>query len=190
MHDTARETGRAFFETYACGGTVLDVGSFDVNGTLKEFVPENMNYCGVDVASGPNVNVVLDDPYRFPFTEEFELVVSSSCLEHDAMFWLTFVEMCRVLKPGGFVYLSMPTGGAVHNHPIDAWRFYPDAGRALASWAERNMEPMTLVESFIRPPGAEGWSDFVAVFGKRPFDAPAVLMHKHFPNAMHLRTGQ
>jgi SAM-dependent methyltransferase len=168
LHDTARLTGERFFQIYAADltdGTVLDVGSMDVNGTLRPFVPDAMSYCGVDLAAGPNVTVVLDDPYRFPFGhEEFDVVTSTSCLEHDEFFWLTFVEMARVLKPGGFIYLNAPTGGAVHNHPIDCWRFYPDAGLALARWASRNGYEVNLVESFILPPGGEGWSDFVAVF--------------------------
>lgn len=189
MHDTARETGRAFFETYGPGKkSVLDVGSLDVNGTLKPYVSDEMNYCGVDISSGPNVNVVLDDPHRFPFVcEEFDLIVSTSCFEHDDMFWLTFAEMCRVVSVGGFIYISAPVAGVVHRHPIDAWRFYPDAGTALARWAERNLEPISLVESFIRPPGWEGWSDFVAVFAKRPFESPKRPLLSRFTDAMHIR---
>lgn len=193
MHDTARETGELFFKLYGMDkdkGSVLDVGSFDVNGTLRPYVPPTMSYCGADMTEGPNVNVVLDDPHRFPFGhEEFDLVVSTSCLEHDVFFWLTFIEMARVVKPGGFIYLSAPTGGVVHNHPVDCWRFYPDAGLALARWAKRNSFDVDLVESFILPPGAEGWSDFVAVFHRANGDIkPAARMNRHFPIAFHLRS--
>ena len=43
------------------------------------------------------------------------------------MFWVTFAEMARVVKAGGFVYISVPVNGPVHRHPMDCWRFYPDA---------------------------------------------------------------
>lgn len=191
MHDTARLTGQAFFEVYGRPtGRVLNVGSRDVNGTLREFVPSGMDYCGCDVESGPNVTVVLDDPYRFPFAhEEFDLVVSTSCLEHDEFFWVTFVEMIRVLKPGGFLYASAPTGGVVHRHPVDCWRFYPDAGIALERWAAREGYRLTLVELFILPPGPEGWVDFVAVWrkdGDSDVDRPSDGVCRRFPQAAHV----
>lgn len=39
MHDTAYEIGRKFFEIYWSDGfrRILDVGSRDVNGTLRDF---------------------------------------------------------------------------------------------------------------------------------------------------------
>lgn len=186
MHDTARETGREFFCLYARGGAVLDVGAMDVNGTLREFVPSGMSYCGCDITAGPNVDVVVPDSGQLPFpNEEFDLVVSTSCFEHDRMFWMTFLEMARVVKPGGFIYVSAPVSGPVHRHPIDAWRFYPDAGIALAQWAELKLEPISLVESFVRPPGHSGWSDFVSVWAKRPFDTPRRIMREIFLDAIH-----
>ncbi len=191
MHDTARLTGQRFFEVYGrADGTVLDVGSMDVNGTLRPFVPAGMNYCGVDMAPGPNVTLVLDDPYRLPFGEEFDLAVSTSCFEHAEFFWLLFAEIARVVKPGGYIYVSAPTGGVVHRHPVDCWRFYPDAGLALARWAQRCGWAVSLIESFILPPGIEGWSDFVAVFGKRTdsglLTRPGWLADR-FPQALHRR---
>lgn len=174
MHDTARHLGRAFFETYTKpGDTVLDVGSLDVNGTLRDVMLGETAYIGVDVVAGKNVDIVLDNPYRFPFeSNHFNVVVSTSCLEHDEFFWLTFSEMTRVLKRGGFLYLNAPTNGPVHRHPIDCWRFYPDAGKALARWSERSVDAVSLVESFFGPQDPVGWVDFVAVFGKPVFVRP------------------
>lgn len=188
MHDTAREAGRAFFETYGGStGGVLDVGSLDINGTLRPFVPSGMNYYGVDLSGGPNVSIILDDPYSFPFGDgAFDLVVSTSCLEHDEFFWLTFVEMARVLKFGGHLYVNAPVGGVVHRHPVDCWRFYPDAGLALARWARRNGHELTLLESFVNSPGLEGWMDFVAVWQKDDGKVgTSGRIVDRFPNAIH-----
>jgi SAM-dependent methyltransferase len=187
MHDTARQTGQAFFKIYGREtGTVLDIGSMDINGTLKDFVPSGMNYCGADLFDGKNVNIVLSNPYNFPFAEgDCDLIVSTSCFEHDQFFWLTFIEMSRVVRRGGFIYISAPVGGPVHRHPIDAWRFYPDAGRALESWARFNGHEIDLIESFLRPPGPEGWQDFVAVFGKQPFSERTAFVADCFPDTMH-----
>ena len=168
MHDTAAATGAAFFRVYGrAGACVLDVGSADVNGTLRPYAPPASQYIGVDREPGPGVDIVNPDPYALPFADgSFDLVVSTSCLEHDPVFWVTFAEMARVAKPGGFLYVSAPVNGPVHRHPWDCWRFYPDAAMALAGWASHCNEKLTVVESFLVPPQGDVWQDFVAVFAK------------------------
>jgi SAM-dependent methyltransferase len=169
MHDTASLTGEAFLRLYGAqfgpGRRILDVGSRDVNGTLRPYAGNDVEYVGVDVEPGPGVDVVLEDPYQLPFPDaSFDLVLSTSCLEHDPLFWLTFDEMARVARIGGFLYMSAPVQGEVHRHPVDCWRFYPDAGIALVVWAGHCGHPLRLVESFQLPPLADQWVDYVAVF--------------------------
>src|ERR1700720_2604472 len=99
MHDTAALTGDAFFRCYGdplCDPgsmhcvLILDVGSHDVNGTLRPYKPKHAAYLGVDQVAGPGVDQVLDDPHKLPFPDaSFDLIVSTSCLEHDPMFWRT-----------------------------------------------------------------------------------------------------
>jgi hypothetical protein len=96
------------------------------------------------------------------------LVVSTSCLEHDPLFWLTFSQMARVVVPGGFIYVSVPSNGHYHGHPVDCWRFFADAAAALAQWAVRCDQPIELVENFLMPPKHDIWIDNVMVFGKSP----------------------
>jgi SAM-dependent methyltransferase len=189
MHDTAKTIGQAFFELYAkSGDLILDIGSYDVNGTLKPLIPEGTIYTGMDQAAGPNVNVIMEDPYKIPTTVDyFDIVVSSSCFEHAEFFWLLFVEMVRVVKPGGLIYVNAPSDGKVHSHPVDCWRFYPDSGLALQHWSERQGFPVTLIESGIAPRGSDGWSDFVAVWQKpgRALIAPQIT--KRIEGMEHVR---
>jgi SAM-dependent methyltransferase len=182
MHSTAMLHGRRFFEVYGPHFEpgrplkVLDIGSMDLNGSLRETAPEGADYTGVDFAPGAGVDVVLDDPYAFPFPDEtFDAVVSSSCFEHAELFWLTFLEALRVLKPRGLFYLNATASGAFHRHPVDCWRFYPDSGRALAAWARRNGTAAALLESFVSDPMDNPllWTDFVAVFIKDEDQAEA-----------------
>jgi hypothetical protein len=164
VHDTARLTGKWFFEKYGKGAkNCLDVGSQDVNGTLRDLVPEGCEYTGCDIREGPNVDMLLTNPYCLPCADgSFDLVVSTSCLEHDRFFWLTFAEMVRVSK--GYIYISVPMDGPVHRYPIDCWRFYPDAPVALADWAARSGHPTELVESAMQGPIKDVWTDCYAVF--------------------------
>jgi hypothetical protein len=43
--------------------------------------------------------------------------------------------MCRIVRPGGLIFLLAPSRGPEHRYPVDCWRFYPDGFRALAKWA-------------------------------------------------------
>ena len=120
---------------------ILDVGSYDMNGCYRPlFQNPNWNYTGIDINAGPNVDIVLSDPYKFPFSDEsFDLVISGSTFEHTEFFWLTFQEMTRVLKLPGYIFLHAPSRGPEHRHPVDCWRFYPDGFRALAKYCSLNI---------------------------------------------------
>ncbi len=176
MHPTAMKHADLFFRTYladASAATVVDIGAQDVNGSLKQVCPPGCKYIGVDFIAGRNVDVVLDDPYSLPFDDQsVDVVVSSSCLEHSEMFWLLFLEMLRILKPHGLLYLNAPSNGSFHRYPVDCWRFYPDSASALVTWAKRSGYDPLLLESFTGRKGDTGrryvddWNDFVAVFLK------------------------
>lgn len=202
MHDTAMKIGRAFFASYldqrvGLETSVLDVGGLDVNGSLRSAARKEWKYLAIDMEAGKGVDIVLDDPYRFPFSDDsFDAAISTSCFEHDALFWLTFLEMCRVTKIGGYIYLNVPSDGAFHRYPIDAWRFYPDAGLALVTWAQRSGIDVTLCESFVSNRGADDWSDYVAIFRKGRFTKTEIpplytsvpCTNIHFPGAPDILT--
>ncbi|MGG5818879.1 class I SAM-dependent methyltransferase [Falsiroseomonas sp. HW251] len=173
MHDTALAAGTIFFERYgtAPGITIVEVGARDVGvGALRQAAPSTAaRYIGLDLEAGPNVDLVLDDPHRFPLADgAADLVVSSSCMEHDALFWLTFLEMARITRPGGHIYVNAPSNGAVHRYPLDCWRFYPDSGRALQTWSERQGLPVLLLEAMLLPRRRDIWNDCVMVFRREP----------------------
>jgi SAM-dependent methyltransferase len=171
MHPTAMQNCNSFFVAYAgyfiqdAKTKIIEIGSQDVNGSLKSITPKIFNYTGVDFQAAEGVDVVLSDPYCLPFeTESIDIVLSSSCFEHSEMFWLVFLEIMRILKPAGLFYLNAPSAGAFHRYPVDCWRFYPDSGRALVNWSKRNGGNSQLLESYIQKGGS--WQDFVGVFIK------------------------
>lgn len=176
MHDTAMKYGEIFFTAYASKIkklAILDIGSQDVNGSLRSLAPVNSEYIGIDFVKAKGVDIVITDPYSFPFKDESQdVVVSSSCFEHSEFFWLLFNEMLRVLKPTGLLYINAPSNGFFHRYPLDYWRFYPDSGIALERWGKRNGYKCALLESFIGAKGNSGFNDFVAVFIKDEKNTP------------------
>ena len=176
MHDSALKHVRNFF--YLCvkpGSTIVELGAQSVEGqalrcgSTRQVAPAGCEYIGLDSCAGLGVDVVMEDPYVIPLESNYaDAAVCTSTFEHVPLFWLLFLEMCRVVKPGGHVYVCAPSNGRVHRYPVDCWRFYPDAGDALTDWAKRNGHDLALIQSFIGQPdaGPSKWEDFVAVWRK------------------------
>ena len=162
MHQSAMFYGQRFFDAYCAGKklhdvTVVDIGSQDVNGSLREVCPSGVHYIGLDFVEGNGVDIIIDDPYKLPLLDaSADIIVSSSCFEHSEFFWLVFLEAMRVLKDDGVFYLNAPSNGFFHQWPVDCWRFYPDAGHAMVAWAKRNGMSPVLLESFIGKHSAGG----------------------------------
>ena len=86
------KNGQDFFQTYSPklpgdGRSVVEIGSQNVNGSLRDVCPTRFNYLGLDFQEGYGVDVVLDDPYVLPLPDESaDIVVASSCFEHAEFF--------------------------------------------------------------------------------------------------------
>lgn len=173
MHKSAYIFGGGFFAVYCKEQgpiRIAEIGSQNINGALRDHKPSNcIEYLGMDFEEGKGVDLVLTDPYSFPIEDNtYDVVVTSSCFEHSEMFWLTFLEGMRILKPSGLMYCNAPSAWMpYHRFPVDCWRFYPDAAKGLQSWARRNGMNTQVLESFIGMPDLNiGCADWSAVFIK------------------------
>jgi SAM-dependent methyltransferase len=170
MHSSAYNHARLFFTQYwnSSFTDVVELGSQNVNGSLRDHCPPGVRYVGLDMAPAEGVDVVVKPGTPCPFPDaSFDVALTSSVFEHDTCFWDTFVDLLRLLRPGGLLYVNAPSNYAFHRYPLDCWRFYPDAGHGLKEWARRCGVSVDLVESFVaKPEKNDGWADFVAVFRK------------------------
>ncbi len=148
---------------------VLDIGSYDVNGSYRTlFQQASWTYVGIDLSAGPGVDIALESPYKFPLpSSSMDLVISGQAFEHVEFFWQTWLEMLRVLKPGGRIFLIAPSRGPEHKHPQDCWRFYPDGYRALAKLGDCELIEVGTDWEPHSDPGSSHWGDTVGVFRKR-----------------------
>lgn len=126
---------RAITETFTFPGPILEVGSYQVEGQkdlidLRPLFP-GREYVGLDVRSGPGVDVVADvESLPYP-DKSVGAVLALSALEHVAHFWKGLEEIHRVLRPDGVLLITCPFYFHIHNYPHDYWRFTPDALRML-----------------------------------------------------------
>lgn len=171
MHASSLENMQRCFERYVLTHPweesrrpkVLDVGGADVNGSYADiFNQDPFEYTAMDIEGGPGVHIVLEDPHRFPLGDNsVDVLISGQTFEHVEFFWLLFQEMVRVLSPDGLLILIAPSAGPIHRYPVDCYRFYPDAYRALAKYAD--CEVIDIWRDDRGP-----WHDLVGVFAKVP----------------------
>jgi predicted SAM-dependent methyltransferase len=170
MHTTALKSGESFSASYGIpNGLVIDIGGRNVNGSLRStFEMKGMKYICIDMEEDPSVDIVVPPGEKLPFEDgSVDLIVSTSCFEHDPCFWMTFKEMTRIIKQSGYIYINAPSTGPYHCYPGDNWRFYSDAGQALAFWSGKQISnetiyPVKVVETFNVL--GETWNDFVCVW--------------------------
>jgi len=74
---------------------VLEIGSLNINGTVRDFFDAE-HYVGVDVASGPGVDVVSNGENLDYPDNSFDVAVSAECFEHNPEWVATFRNMWRM----------------------------------------------------------------------------------------------
>src|SRR5260370_580752 len=110
------------------GKRVLEVGSLDVNGSVRGDIMAlgPAEYVGIDIRPGPGVDVVCDagDLVETFGENAFDVVISTELLEH-ARDWRRIVSnIKRVTKPNGVMIVSTRSYGVdFHRQPFDYWRY-------------------------------------------------------------------
>ena len=185
MHDTAAKYGGIFLENYVSyvpdikNGLIVEIGPGPDEFFKKNIEGNKLAYQGFDQlhSDDPTVDYKLDLP-----DNSADVVISSSCFEHDEMFWVTFLEIMRILKPHGLFYLNAPSNGHYHAYPGDCYRFFPDSAKALEKWGKKNgYSNLCLLERFTGRTMRDVWKDYVAVWVK---DAQFA---KHYPRRIQDR---
>ncbi len=113
------------------GKDVVEVGSFYVNGSLRDIV-EGLGparYVGVDIIPGPGVDEVCDarellDRYG---EASFDVLISTELLEHVRDWRKVISNFKRILRPGGVALASTRFIYRYHPDPHDYYRFAPDS---------------------------------------------------------------
>lgn len=193
MHQSSYRQMQRFVATYlpdraGRSQTIIDIGSMDVNGSYRTlFKDASWNYIGLDLAAGRGVDIVLSNPYAWKEvkTASADIVVSGQALEHIDYFWLTLLEMERILKPGGLLCLLVPSGGYEHRYPIDCWRFYPDGLQTMADFMRLHvLEKYALWEDdYPYTDDSREWKDAVLI-AKKPQHSLAVRLRSHCRNRL------
>jgi SAM-dependent methyltransferase len=112
------------YPRYSSGNiSVIEFGSLNINGSIREFIQPVKEYIGIDWREGKDVDLV-SLAHNINLNRQFDVVVSASMLEHDPYWDKTLESMILHLKEDGLLYLSWGTAYSVP-HCLDT---APDGG--------------------------------------------------------------
>ncbi len=121
-------------------GPVLEVGSrhYSKESSINyRALCKSVEYIGIDMSPGDNVDLVLNLTEDFSLIEEkldgkrFNTVICCSVLEHvDNIFQMT-QNISRLTNAGSVLFVSVPFTWRFHGYPNDYWRFTSEAIKYL-----------------------------------------------------------
>lgn len=113
---------------------VLEIGSRNVTGVSRgDLFPHCAKYVGFDVHPGDGVDVVGDSHQLSTYLprNNFDLVYTMSVFEHLMFPWKAVLEINKVMKTGGYAFVSTHPAWPAHELPWDFWRFMSGGFQAL-----------------------------------------------------------
>lgn len=107
------ETIRNFAQQFTPDTNILDIGC----GHKPYAHYFSGQYTGVDHTPGPAVDIVCDGA-AIPLPDgSFDIIIATQVLEHTEQLANTVTEIERLLKPGGYCFISVPLAMKVHAVP-------------------------------------------------------------------------
>ena len=94
---------------------ILEIGSFDVNGNMRNLFNFCKTYTGLDLVNGPNVDIVMNGSDIDRLNKKFDIVISCECFEHAKNWNIIFEKMCKVANDNSFVIFSVASKGRIEH---------------------------------------------------------------------------
>jgi Methyltransferase domain len=119
---------RTLTAEHVTGRRVLEVGSYDVNGSVRPYIEtlQPAEYLGVDAAPGPRVDEVVDCEQLSTQVgyAAWDVVVTTEMLEHVRDWRSCMLQLLYATKLGGLLLVTTRSPGfPYHPHPEDHWRY-------------------------------------------------------------------
>jgi hypothetical protein len=137
---------KQFFPDFFIGTNVLEIGSLDINGSVRRFF-ESCEYTGIDIGPGPKVDIISngeDFPER---AGKYDVVISTEVFEHTENWDLIFLNMLRLMKRHGIVIFSCASWGR-EQHGTSL--FHSDSAPYVAATNDyyKNLVPDDFIAAF------------------------------------------
>lgn len=120
MHQQAYDWVAAHVPAPRAGGptAVLEIGSLDINGSVRPLFPHAEHYHGLDLVAGDGVDEVADASQWTP-PRTYDVVVSAEVLEHAPTWREILTMMWTATAPGGTLLMTCAAPGRAPHSAVD-----------------------------------------------------------------------
>jgi SAM-dependent methyltransferase len=135
------------------GGLLLDVAPDEHEGAAPYFKKAAIETLNLDPDSGATyiADLCENNENTIP-ADHFDFVVCTEVLEHTLQPFDAANEIKRILKPGGFAFVTTPYNFRIHGPLPDCWRFTEHGLRALfKDFEEVELKGLEDSERFLMP---------------------------------------
>jgi len=122
---------------------VLEIGSYNVNGTARDYFKDAKRYVGVDCCKGKCVDIVCKATETKFKPGEFDTLVYLSVFEHDPIWRAGFEHNLPWVRTGGLILICFGAEGNLP-HPPEPWAIVP-----VKAWEKAAKEmPLEILDAF------------------------------------------
>ncbi len=101
---------KQFFPDFFSGTKVLEIGSLDINGSVRRFF-NSCAYTGIDIGPGQQVDIICKGENFPEKADQYDVVISTEVFEHTENWDLIFLNMLRLMKRNGMIIFSCASWG-------------------------------------------------------------------------------
>jgi hypothetical protein len=118
-----QELSRRFSDIFTSASRILEVGSQNINGSVRDFFPNAREYLGIDLGLAANVDwVVPGELVELPDGWS-DIAISTECFEHCEHWKKVFINMIRISAPRSLVIITCAGLGRPTHGTIDSDEF-------------------------------------------------------------------
>jgi SAM-dependent methyltransferase len=99
---------------------VLEIGSQDINGTVRDFFQKGANYLGLDLGMAKGVDWTIPGELVELPDQWASICISTECFEHAATWEQILMNMIRITRTNGLLILSIAGHGRATHGTVDS----------------------------------------------------------------------
>jgi len=99
---------------------VLEIGSQDINGSVRDFFKQGPNYLGLDLGNAKGVDWTIPGELVELPDHWAKVCISTECFEHAATWERILVNMIRITEEDGLLILTIAGDGRATHGTIDS----------------------------------------------------------------------
>jgi len=115
-----KRLGISFAKDFGEARRILEIGSQNINGTIRSFFPHASEYIGIDLGLADCVDWVVPGELLELPDGWADITISTECFEHCEAWENVFKNMLRMTRPGGLVVFTCASTGRSTHGTIDS----------------------------------------------------------------------